>query len=137
MNRIDLAKSLHQEHCSCAQAILVAYHQELGTDELTAYKIGDGLGAGYGKLRGLCGAVNAMGMVISAINSGTLQQKGATKEHTMTEVRACAEQFTAEYHSLLCSELLESNRETRTCNDLVAGCAQIIENYLAAQKRGI
>ena len=39
MDRIIKARELHQEKCNCAQAILVAYHELMNIDELTAYKL--------------------------------------------------------------------------------------------------
>ena len=135
MNKIETAVQLHQEHCSCAQCILVAYCDELGIDAQTAYKLGDGIGGGFGKMRNLCGALNAMGIVIGSLNSGTLDQKGLTKEKSMAEVRKCTEKFVEKNGSLLCGELLATNSDDRTCDDLVRDCAEIINEYIEERKK--
>lgn len=135
MDRIIKARELHQEKCNCAQAILVAYHDLMNIDELTAYKLSDALGGGYAQMKGLCGAVNAMGIVIGYINAGDLDHKGETKEFSAQEVRACTERFIAKNRSIECLTLKAENNQERSCNDLVADCAMIIEEYI--KERGI
>lgn len=134
MNKTETVLQLHKEKCSCAQCILVAYSDELGVDDLTAYKLGDGIGGGFGKMRNLCGAVNAMGIIIGSLNSGNLDQKGLTKEKSMEEVRKCVKKFTDKNNSLLCSELLAANSEDRTCDNLITDCSAIIEEYIEERK---
>ena len=135
MDRILKARELHKEKCNCAQAILVSYHELMNIDELTAYKLSDALGGGFAQMKGLCGAVNAMGIVIGYLNAGDLNHKGETKEHSSQEVQLCVEKFIAKNNSLECSVLKSENDDNRSCNDLVANCAMIIEEYI--KERGI
>ncbi|MDD2592437.1 MAG: C-GCAxxG-C-C family protein [Erysipelotrichaceae bacterium] len=130
MDRINIARQLHKEKCNCAQAILVAYHDVMNIEKDQAYKLADGLGAGFGKMGGLCGAVNAMGIVISYINAGDLDHKGETKDESAKEVRLCAEKFMTKNKYLDCIPLKAENNDNRSCNDLVADCAMIIEEYI-------
>ncbi|MEA5017818.1 MAG: C-GCAxxG-C-C family protein [Erysipelotrichaceae bacterium] len=130
MNNIEQARSLHKQKCNCAQAILVAFHEYLHVDPETAYKLGDGLGRGFGKKEHICGAVNAMGIVISAINAGDLSQMGLTKDFSASEVALCTDKFIDENGYMDCHSLLATNSEIRSCNDLVASCAKIINTYI-------
>ncbi len=61
MSKADRAVALKAE-MNCAQAVLMAYAEELGIDEGTLMSLGRGLGLGMGTTYGTCGALCAAEM---------------------------------------------------------------------------
>ena len=62
--RQDLAIELHDRKFNCAQAVACSFCKELGVDETTLFKAGEGFGLGIGGMQFTCGAVS--GVVVGA-----------------------------------------------------------------------
>lgn len=94
---------------NCCQAVVLAFKDELGLDELTLRKLSIGFGGGLGRQRLTCGAVSGMCMVISALKSDGVNKLEIYK----TIQDACAEfkDFTG---SLICAELLDAQSASST-----------------------
>ena len=56
MNRSDYAEKLFREGYNCAQTVFGAFHDVTGMELKDAVKIASPMGAGFGKLREVCGA---------------------------------------------------------------------------------
>ena len=63
MDKKEKAVSLFKSGYGCAQAVLLAFADELNIDENTAAKLASSFGGGMGRLREVCGAVSAMFMI--------------------------------------------------------------------------
>ena len=129
---IELFKSGY----NCAQAVFMAFADELGLDVETAAKLSCGLGGGVGRSREVCGAVTGATLVIG-------MRHGSDKDIVYPEVQKFIEAFKKETSSIVCRELLEGTgasaggmAEKRTpeyykkrpCVELVALAARILEN---------
>ena len=64
MNKADKAESLFRTGYNCSQSVYAAFAEELGITVAEAAKKASPFGAGFGKLREVCGAVTGMVMVI-------------------------------------------------------------------------
>ena len=64
MNKADKAESLFRTGYNCSQSVYAAFAEELGITVEEAAKKASPFGAGFGKLREVCGAVTGRVMVI-------------------------------------------------------------------------
>ena len=126
---------------NCCQAVVLAFKDEIGFDEITLKKLSIGFGGGLGRQRLTCGAVSGMCMVIS-----TLKSDGVNKLAIYKIIQdACAE-FKEYTGSLICGELLDalSASDTspvpeertaayykkRPCSEMCRIAAEIAEKYI-------
>ena len=148
MDRGIKAAELFLSGYNCAQAVAVAFCEELGLTESQTAKMVSAFGGGMGRMREVCGAVSGMTMVLSCVFAGdpTDHQK---KKELYALIQQAAGDFKAENGSYICRELLglsekvsEPNPEARTkeyykkrpCSELVECAAEITEKYLNKKK---
>ena len=92
---------------NCAQAVVLAFREELGMDEKTAARLASSFGGGIGRLREVCGAVSGMMMVYGLLcGYDDLKDPAAKKAHYQN-VQALAAKFREENGSIVCRELLD------------------------------
>lgn len=104
--KTELAQEKFLAGYNCAQAVLIAFCDEIGMDEPAAAKLASSFGGGMGQLREVCGAVSAMLMIVGATAG---YDDPADKEGKKTQyetVRALAETFAETNGSYLCRDLL-------------------------------
>lgn len=127
MDKADLAIEKHKKGYNCAQAVLSVFADEIGMDEITAYKLMEGLGGGVGGLREVCGAFSAAAAVIGfAGSSGSLD--GKSKQATYKTVRDAAELFKEKYDSVICREILAKHPET--CDEKIAHAVRVVQEII-------
>lgn len=136
-NKSDVAKANFLSGLNCAQAVVLAFKDEINVDENVLKSLVTGLGAGLGRQRLTCGAVSGMAVVLSALNSNL-----SKAENYALIQKACAE-FKSDVGSLICGELLKNSAysspvpekrtdeyyKKRPCADLCALAAEIAEKY--------
>ena len=146
MTHEEKAIQYFTDGANCAQAVVLAFKDELGMDEKTAARLASSFGGGIGRLREVCGAVSGMMMVYGLLRGyDDLKDPDAKKAH-YEHVQALAASFREEHGSIVCRELLslsqnERNDPTptprdtkfyhsRACMNCVATAARILENAL-------
>lgn len=132
MNKKDLALTLRQQGYNCSQTMLCTFAEDFGLDQAMAYRLSEGLGGGFGGRRELCGAVNAMSLILSLHLSkgpGTL-----SKHETMAGVNQAVCRFIDKNGSHCCQQLKAENDEHRSCTDLILDCVEITEELLKEGK---
>lgn len=115
--REDKGERLFLQGYNCAQSTFAALADYYGIDETLALKLAASFGAGFGRMRGVCGVVSAMALV-AGLETGAVE--GADKEgkgRNYAIVQELANQFIKENGTMICSELLglsanERKRET-------------------------
>jgi len=149
MSRAETAKEKFLQGYACSQAVALAFCDVMEIDEDVISKIMLPFGGGIGRLRMTCGAVSGMAAVIGMVFADA-ENTPENKKKTYAIVQELCGNFKAETGSLICSELLSrmkvpvevgGNAEARTaeyykkrsCGDMVALAAQILEEYLKAQ----
>lgn len=142
------AKSFFLEGYGCGQAVLMAFAEELGISLETAVRIGAPLGGGVGRMREVCGCVNAMA-IAAGLKHTVLDPKDLkAKEALYKFVQSLAEDFKKETGSIVCRELLgltdkkpsaptpdprtQQYYKKRPCPEMVALAAEILEKRISS-----
>jgi len=131
------------EGYNCAQAVLVAFSDELGMDKETLAKLASSFGGGFGRLREVCGAFSAACMVAGLKRGYTDPLAKEEKAEHYKLIQELAAEFKEQNGSIICRDLIgeeagsyvpeartEKYYQTRPCADLVAFGAQIAEKLL-------
>ena len=142
MDKGNLAKENFLTGLNCAQAVTLAFKDEMGLGEDALKKLSIGFGGGVARQRNVCGAVLGMTLVLSYLLSN-----GEDKLSIYKVIQdACAE-FKSEVGSIVCAELLdpetlkdkspvpeertEKYYKKRPCAELCALAGQITQKYLS------
>lgn len=114
MTHEEKALQYFTDGANCAQAVVLAFHDELGMDEKTAARLASSFGGGIGRLREVCGAVSGMMMVYGLLKGyDDLHDPEAKKGH-YERVQALAAKFREENGSIICRELLSLHENEQT-----------------------
>lgn len=140
MTKRELAKENFSKGMNCAQAVALAFKDELGLPEEVIKKFIIGFGGGFGRQRLTCGAVSGMVAVL-----GALKSDGEDKLAIYSIVQKACADFVAELGTLSCAELLdgitsdkspvpeERTKEyykKRPCSEICEIAAEITEKYI-------
>jgi len=101
------AVSLFVQGFTCAQAVLAAFADRFGLDEVAALKLGTPFGGGMARTGGMCGAVTGALMVIGMAHGRTTIEDVQAKETTYLATKAFWDRFGALHGSTTCRELLQ------------------------------
>ena len=128
---------------NCAQAVAVAFHEELGLKEPQAAKMVSAFGGGMGRMREVCGAVSGMLFVLGALYGYDTPGDDVRKKKLYGEVQVLAGKFRQENGSIICREILKNppsdpNPTPRTadfyakrpCARMVMTAARLMEEFL-------
>ena len=146
MTREEQALQHFQNGANCAQAVVMAYADELGMDEKTAARLASSFGGGIGRMREVCGAVSGMMMVYGLLKGYDDLKDPAVKKTHYTNVQALANAFREQNGSIVCREILSLRRDestdpsptprtaqffhSRPCLDCVATAARLLDEAL-------
>ncbi len=145
MTKGEKAKELFESGCNCAQAVVLAFKDELGIDEKTLYCLSSSFGGGFGRMREVCGAVSGMTMV-AGLKFGYYDPKDTEKKaQNYANEQKLIKEFAEVNGSFICRELLagvvnsnipvpenrtEEYYKKRPCGELVKIAADILEKHL-------
>lgn len=149
LNKADKAESLFRAGYNCSQSVYAAFAEELGITVEEATRKASPFGAGFGKLREVCGAVTGMVMVIGDLYGYDDPKNAAGKKQLYVLVQKLCGSFEASEGSLICRELLglekgedleepavrtEAYYQSRPCVKACRRAAEILEEYMKVQK---
>lgn len=146
MTHEEKALQYFTDGANCAQAVVMAFHDEIGMDERSAARLASSFGGGIGRLREVCGAVSGMMMVYGLLKGyDDLKDPEAKKAH-YENVQALANAFREENGSIICRELLSLHENeqndpsptprdakfyhSRPCMGFVQSAARLLEEKL-------
>ena len=149
MSRSERAKEKFLQGYACSQAVALAFCDVMGMDETAVSKMMLPFGGGLGRLRLTCGAVSGMVAVVGMVFADA-ENSPENKMKIYAIVQELCAKFQAETGSLICAELLSGMKvpvevggvaeactaeyyRKRSCADMVALAAQIVEEYLQEQ----
>jgi C_GCAxxG_C_C family probable redox protein len=114
----------YKKSCNCAQAVLLAFQEEMGKSEEELLALGSGFGSGMGGMEATCGALCG-----AAIAAGILN-KSATPTKTMT--KAMLQEFKENAGATICGELkgIETKKMLCSCDDCVRHAVIALEKQL-------
>ena len=139
------ARALFLEGCNCAQAVVVAYKDELGLSRSEAMRMASAFGGGMSRLREVCGAMSGLCLVLGLLTGYDDPKDKDGKAMEYARVQQLAKAFEAENGAIVCRELLkrrqrrdepvpaertESYYHDRGCADYVACAARLIDELL-------
>lgn len=123
--RAEKAVEYKYNQNNCAQAVLLAFSDELGKDETELKALGSGFGMGMGCLEGTCGALCAAGMVLGLLN------KQATP--TKMLMKTVLQEFKAQAGATICGDLKGMNNAGKAlcdCDDCIRHAVVALEKQL-------
>ena len=106
MNKADRAEELFRMSYNCSQSVYAAFAEELGMSVEEAAKRASPFGAGFGKLREVCGAVSGMVLVLGDLCGYQDPTDAAGKQALYALVQQMCGSFEASEGSLICRDLL-------------------------------
>lgn len=148
--KTEEAVKLFKEGYNCCQSVFGVFAEEYGVEKEVALKLATSFGAGFGRMREVCGAFSGM-CLVAGMETGVAEahdQQG--KAYNYTTVQQLAEDFKAmSGGSIICKELLglsqlehspipdkrtEQYYKKRPCIELVENAVRILEETLANNK---
>ena len=151
MTRAEKAKEYFEQGYACSQAVALAFADLTKLDADSLSKIMLPFGGGLGRQRLTCGAVSGMCAVIGMLYADATNSADNKRKVYVLVQELCA-QFRAQTGSLICGELLagmkvpvevggaaeertEQYYKKRSCADMVALAADILEKYIAENNK--
>jgi C_GCAxxG_C_C family probable redox protein len=123
MTKGEIAKLNFQSGLNCAQAVVLAFKEEMGLSELELKKLIIGFGGGFARQRLVCGAVSGMTMVL-----GYLKSDGNDKLAAYDIVKKACEEVKEQLGSIICSELVSANKIP--CGEICKIVADVTAKYV-------
>ncbi|MCD8019939.1 MAG: C-GCAxxG-C-C family protein [Clostridiales bacterium] len=129
---------------NCSQSVAAAFADEIGMSPETVLKTTAGFGAGFGRMREVCGAYSGMVFVAGALYGNA---DPAGKSAFYADIQELAERYKTQNggNSIICKELLGLKKpegtsvasvrtaeyyKKRPCLELVRLAAEIMEGYI-------
>ncbi len=137
MDKKELAISYFANGYNCAQAVVLAFCEELGISETQAAIMSEGFGGGMGRTRSVCGAVSGMVMLAGLKYSKGVPGDMETRLKIYGKIKEVFADFEAQFQTKICAELI-TQRDTsagagghqKNCVECVAQAVEIAEKHL-------
>lgn len=145
MNKGDLARENFKTGRNCAQAVLLAFKDDLNISEHELEKLIIGFGGGFARQRYVCGAVSGMTAVL-----GSILSDGKDKLKIYQIVKEAMDMFSEQTGSVICADLLDGQTlqdksttpeprteqyyKKRPCAELCALAGEITEKLIKKYK---
>lgn len=132
MTKKELAIAYHDKKYNCAQAVALAFADEVGIDKETLFKICEGCGLGMGGMEGTCGAVTGAVILAGLKNSDGSLDDPKTKASTYQLSKEILRQFQSKNGSTVCKDLkgVETGKVLRSCPDCIMDAVEIAQDVL-------
>ena len=148
MNRADRAEELFRHGYNCSQSVFAAFADTVGMTEEEAAKIASPFGAGFGKLREVCGAVSGMTLLAGYLQGYADPADYESKKELYALIQKMCAEFEAKKGTIICRELLglrkgedigepavrtEEYYQSRPCIGACRAAAEIADKFLLGQ----
>ena len=145
MSRADRAEELFRMGYNCSQSVFAAFANVIGMTTEEAAKIASPFGAGFGKLREVCGAVSGMTLLAGYLQGYSDPADLESKKELYALIQRMCAAFEKTEGTLICRELLglkkdedlaepavrtEEYYKSRPCIAACRTAAEIAEKYL-------
>ena len=149
VDREYMAEQLFRSGYNCSQTVFAAFADVTGMTEEEAAKLASPFGAGFGKMREVCGAVSGMVLLAGVLRGYSDPQDAEAKKELYALVQKMCNEFREREGSLICRELLglkegedppepaertEEYYQSRPCVRLCRTAAVIAEKYLIREE---
>lgn len=106
MNRADRAEELFRMGYNCSQSVFAAFADVAGMSVEEAAKIASPFGAGFGKLREVCGAVSGMTLLAGYVTGYDDPTDAESKKALYALIQKMCAEFEEKQGTIICRELL-------------------------------
>ena len=146
MTKRQIAEQNFLDGYNCTQAVVMAFADELNIDKDILVKVSSSFGGGFGRLREVCGAVSAMGIIVGLLEGKDFSKEGLeAKAEQYAKIQKLANEFKEINGSIVCRDLLGAKLATtnpqpdartpeyykiRPCAKLVGDISEILEKYI-------
>ena len=145
MKRSDRAEELFRMGYNCSQSVFAAFADVLGMSVEEAAKIASPFGAGFGKLREVCGAVSGMTLLAGYLKGYDDPDDYEGKKEVYALIQKMCAEFEESRGTIICRELLglkpgedtvepavrtEEYYQSRPCVGACRTAADIAERHL-------
>ena len=145
MDRSDKAEELFRRGYNCCQSVFAAFADVLGMSVEEAAKIASPFGAGFGKLREVCGAVSGMTLAAGYLKGYDDPADYESKKELYRLIQNMCAEFKEQEGTIICRDLLglkegedlaepsvrtEEYYQSRPCIGACRTAAGIAEKYL-------
>ena len=147
MERCKKAVEYHRRGYNCAQSVLAAFTDLIGTPERQLMDLAGGFGGGAGTGE-LCGAISGAVMVLGLLTPGDPADPVASKKRTMELSKELQKRFSGIFEAVRCQELLKKKflPDERTpaareleikghCTVMIVTAVETVEAMLAERER--
>ncbi len=143
--RADRAEALFRQGYNCSQSVFAAFADVAGMSVEEAAQLASPFGAGFGKLREVCGAVSGMTMLAGRLKGYSDPKAREEKIELYKLIQKMCAEFEEKEGSIICRELLglekgedlgepavrtEEYYRSRPCVGACRTAAEIAEKYL-------
>lgn len=143
--RADRAEALFRQGYNCSQSVFAAFADVVGMSVEEAAQLASPFGAGFGKLREVCGAVSGMTMLAGKLKGYPDPKAREEKVELYKLIQKMCAEFEEKEGSIICRELLglekgedlgepavrtEEYYRSRPCVGACRTAAEIAEKYL-------
>ena len=143
--RADRAEALFRQGYNCSQSVFAAFADVVGMSVEEAAQLASPFGAGFGKLREVCGAVSGMTMLAGKLKGYSDPKAREEKVELYKLIQKMCAEFEEKEGSIICRELLglekgedlgepavrtEEYHRSRPCVGACRTAAEIAEKYL-------
>ena len=122
MTKGQLAKQYFNSGLNCAQAVAMAFKDDVNLTEEQLKKVSIAFGGGFGRTRSVCGTVSGMTIVI-----GLLASNGDDKLAVYPIEQRAIELFKERFGTIICADLLDKRIP---CADICEVAADIAFDLL-------
>ena len=141
----DRAEALFRQGYNCSQSVFAAFADVVGMSVEEAAQLASPFGAGFGKLREVCGAVSGMTMLAGKLKGYSDPKAREEKVELYKLIQKMCAEFEGKEGSIICRELLglekgedlgepavrtEEYYRSRPCVGACRTAAEIAEKYL-------
>ena len=138
LDKLKAASECYKKGCTCSQAVLCAYADELGIKKEIVYRMMEGFGCGMGRMQELCSALTAAICVIGFYASRGIPQEKYGRDNASCgrpevyeRVAQVMEIFRREYGGVTCREILRGVSPEKTdCGMKVKDTVIMIDRVL-------
>ena len=145
INRADRAEELFRQGYNCSQTVFATFADVLGISVEEAAREASPFGAGFGKLREVCGAVSGMVMVAGRLAGYSDPKDSEGKKELYHLIQEMCAEFEKNMGSIICRDMLnlkpgedlpepavrtEEYYQSRPCIRACRTAAEIVEKYL-------
>lgn len=145
MSRADQVEELFRKGYNCSQSVFAAFADIIGMTVEEAAQIASPFGAGFGKMREVCGAASGMTLLAGYLRGYSAPDAAQEKKELYALIQKMCAEFRDKEGSLICRELLnlkpgedlaepaartEEYYRSRPCVQACRVAADIAEKYL-------